>query len=66
MVCYLYDRGRSSKAMSNGAHQNHLSMSTWACTQVDVPMHIDADAQVSLTQPAAIQLLHHEQMGSTL
>lgn len=52
--------------MSNGAHQNHLSMSTWACTQVDVPMHIDADAQVSLTQPAAIQLLHHEQMGSTL
>lgn len=52
--------------MSNSAHQHHLSLSTWACTQVDVSMHTDADAQISLTQPAAVQLLHYKQMGSTL
>lgn len=52
--------------MNNSAHQNRLSLSTGGWTEVDVSMHIDADAQISLTQPAVIQLLRHKQMGSTL
>lgn len=51
--------------LCNGTCPNPLSFNTWACTQVDISMHVHTDAQTSSVQRAAIQLLNHKQMGST-
>lgn len=52
--------------MCNSACQDALFFNTRAHTQVDISTYRHADAQISLKQCAALQLLRHKQMGSTV